>query len=213
MFLAAALKSETMMKWPPTLPISAALIAALLLSSCGKQEAVGDVPSNEELAKQADAASQAIRDEAAALDDSQSGAVIDSADMSSYTNALRGFTIMVPNEWAVDSSASDDNGQVFRNAALGLTLQVGWVENREDAAWNAELKAVEDAGDTMSGEAVNENEYRASGTLANGTGSAQRMLRNADGTMIRAIISFDAEQSDAIQPLATTVLDSLTLQQ
>lgn len=213
MFHAAALKSETMMKWPPTPPISAALIAALLLSACGKQEAVGDVPSNEELAKQADAASQAIRDEAAALDDSQNGPAISSADMSSYANALRGFTIMVPTDWAVDSAASDDNGQVFRNEALGLTLQVGWVENREDAAWNSELKAVEDAGDTMSGEAVSENEYRALGILPDGTETSQRMLRNADGTMIRAMVSYDAEQSAAVKPLAAVVLDSLTLQQ
>ena len=63
MFATAGLKSAFMKNMLPNLPVGAALMLALLLSACGKQEAVGDVPSSEELAKQADAASEAIRQE------------------------------------------------------------------------------------------------------------------------------------------------------
>lgn len=110
-----------------------AITAALLLSSCGKQEAVGDVPSSEELAKQADAASKAIRDEEAAANADGAAPAVDSAAMTSYANALRGFSIMVPKDWTADENASDDNGQVFNDAESKAVLTAGWIENREDA--------------------------------------------------------------------------------
>lgn len=193
-------------------PISAALSAALLLSSCGKQEAVGDVPSSEELAKQADAASKAIRDEAAAANADGSGPVVDSAEMTSYSNALRGFSIMVPKSWTADARASDDNGGVFNNAETKAKLSADWIENREDADLIAAVKALEDAGEGMTGDYVNENEYRASGIIEEGSKTAQRILRKPDGTMIRAMITYPADSAEAIDPLAAQILDSLALQ-
>ncbi|MEP6102893.1 MAG: hypothetical protein ABJ193_07120, partial [Parasphingorhabdus sp.] len=149
----------------PTLPLGAALTLALLLSACGKQEAVGDVPSSEELAQQADAASQAIRDEAAEADGDDEKAAVDLASLDSYTNALRGYTILVPDAWKADAAASDDNGGTFVDAESSAKLAVSWVENREDAAWSKTVQAVEDSNETMNGAAVGENEYRASGIL------------------------------------------------
>ncbi len=193
-------------------PISAALTAALFLSSCGKQEAVGDVPSGEELAKQADAASKAIRDEEAAANADGVAPVVDSAEMTSYANALRGFSIMVPKDWAADENASDDNGQVFNDAESKATLTAGWIENREDADLTAAVKALEDAGEGMTGDYVNENEYRASGLIEEGSKTAQRILRKPDGTMIKAAITYPADSATALDPLAKQILDSLTLQ-
>jgi hypothetical protein len=195
----------------PILPFGTALTLALLLSACGKQEAVSDVPSSEELAQKADAASKAIRDaEAAAEGDGANGA-IDLANMESYTNALRGYTIMVPSGWTVDETASDDNGRVYTDTASGTKLAVSWVENREDAAWNKAVEAIED-GSAMEGAAVGNNEYRASGILTDGQKSSQRLLRKPDGTMVQAEITYDAGQSKSTDPLASTILDSLTLQ-
>tara|TARA_R110000824_G_scaffold338547_1_gene525082 strand:- start:9311 stop:9916 length:606 start_codon:yes stop_codon:yes gene_type:complete len=196
----------------PTLPFGAALTLALLLSACGKQEAVGDVPSSEELARQADAASQAIRDEAAAAEGDGAKAAIDLTSMESYANALRGYTIMVPSGWIVDKAASDDNGQVFTETVSGTKLAVTWVENREDAAWSKAVQAIEDGNDAMEGAPVGKNEYRASGVLTNGLKSSQRLLRKPDGTMVQAEVTYAADQSKATDPLATTILDSLTLQ-
>lgn len=193
-------------------PISAALSAALLLSSCGKQEAVGDVPSSEELAKQADAASKAIRDEAAAANADGSVPVVDSAEMASYSNALRGFSIMVPKSWTADTRSSDDNGGVFNNTEAKAKLSAGWIENREDADLTAAVKALEDAGEGMTGDYVNENEYRASGIIEEGSKTAQRILRKPDGTMIRAMITYPADSAETIDPLAAQILDSLALQ-
>ncbi|MEO9634170.1 MAG: hypothetical protein ABJF89_05555 [Parasphingorhabdus sp.] len=196
----------------PTLPLGAALTLALLLSACGKQEAVGDVPSSEELAQQADAASQAIRDEAAEADGDDEKAAVDLASLDSYTNALRGYTILVPDAWKADAAASDDNGGTFVDAESSAKLAVSWVENREDAAWSKTVQAVEDSNETMNGAAVGENEYRASGILTEGVKSNQRMLRKPDGTMVQAEITYAADQAKATDPLASTILDSLTLQ-
>ena len=196
----------------PILPFGAALTLALLLSACGKQEAVGDVPSSEELARQADAASQAIRDEAAAAEGNGAQPAIDLTSMDSYTNALRGYTIMVPSGWTVDEAASDDNGRVYTETVSGTKLAVSWVENREDAAWSKAVEAVEDGSDAMEGTAVGKNEYRASGILTNGLKSSQRLLRKPDGTMVQAELTYAADQAKSTDPLAAAILDSLTLQ-
>lgn len=195
----------------PILPFGAALSLALLLSACGKQEAVEDVPSSEELAQKADAASKAIRDaEAAALGDAANTSV-NLANMESYTNTLRGFTIMVPGDWMLDETESDDNGRVYTDPASGTKLAVSWVENREDAAWSKAVEAVEDGSDAMEGTAVSANEYRASGISTNGMKSSQRLLRKPDGTMVKAEITYAADQAKSTDPLATAIMDSLTL--
>ena len=198
----------------PIVPLSAATAVALLLSACGKQEAVGDVPSGDELAKQADAASQAIRDEAAALaaDEDAATPVVDASAMTSYTNSLRGFSILVPKDWQLDSEASTDNGNVYIASAAGAKLTVGWTENREDADIKAAEEAVEKAGDAMSGEYIKENEYRAMGSDAEGQKTAQRIFRKPDGTMVAATIDYPADQAEQFDPLSTQILDSLTLQ-
>ncbi len=193
-------------------PICAAASLALLLSSCGKQEAVGDVPSSEELAKQADAASKAIRDEAAAANADGTAPALDSAEMTSYANALRGFSIMVPKSWTADEAAGDDNGQVFNDAQSKATLTAGWIENREDADLTAAVKELEDVGEGMTGSYVNENEYRAAGTISEGSKTAQRILRKPDGTMIKAALTYPADSAETLDPLAAQILDSLTLQ-
>jgi len=195
----------------PNLPFGAVITLALLLSACGKQEAVGDVPSSEELAKQADAASQAIRDEAATANGDTEAAPVDLTSMESYTNALRGYTLMVPSGWTVDESDSDDNGRVLTEMVSGTKLAVTWIENREDVAWNRAVQAVEDGNVAMEGSPVGDNEYRASGILTNGLKSNQRLLRKPDGTMVKAEVTYAADQSKMMDPLAATILDSLTL--
>jgi len=211
MFAAADTSLANMTNILPIIPISAALSAALFLSSCGKQEAVGDVPSGEELAKQADAASQAIRDEAAAANKKAEASVTDDAVMTSYANALRGFSIMIPKNWTLDEAASDDDGRTYANETLGASLSVNWSENREDATWKAAIKAVEDGGENMSGEAVNDNEYRSAGTT-NGQKSIQRLLRKPDGTMVTAVVMFPADKAAEIDAIADQILASLALQ-
>lgn len=193
----------------PAVPASAALIAALLLSSCGKQEAVGDVPSGDELARQADAASQAIRDEAAAAEGIDAA---DSANMTSYVNNLRGFSILVPEKWAVVDAESDDNGNVYRDAESGSQLTVGWTENREDADLQAAITELETGSGDISGENVSEDEYRATGTDGDGNRIARRIMRKPDGTMISAALSYPEDQAATLDVLAPRILDSLTLQ-
>lgn len=189
-----------------SLIIGAAIPAALFLSSCGKQESVEEVPSSEELAEKADAASKAIRDEEAGADAS----AIDTSQMASYTNALRGFTLLVPKDWTVDEASSDDNGSIFTDPEAGIVLSTGWTENREDADLLATVKNLEEAGD-VTGNYVNEDEYRASGTIGDGKKTAERILRKPDGTMVRAAITYPAAEAETLDPLVAQILDSLTL--
>ena len=191
-------------------PISTALTAALLLSSCGQQEAVDEMPSSEELAKQADAAAKAIRDQEG-VDATAASDSVDTSNMVSYTNALRGFSILVPKSWTADVKASDDNGQVFNDAGKQVTLTAGWVENREDTDLLAAVKALEDAGKGMVGNYVDENEYRAAGVIEDGKKTAQRILRKPDGTMVKAAISYPVASAESLDLLANRILDSLTL--
>ena len=64
----------------------------------------------------------------------------------------------------------------------------------------------------MEGGAVGKNEYRASGILTNGQKSSQRLLRKPDGTMVHAELTYAADQAGSTDPLASAILDSLTLQ-
>lgn len=212
MFAAAGTRLPNMTNMLPITSIATAMSVVLLLSSCGKQEAVGDVPSGEELAKQADAASQVIRDEAAAANKKAEASVTDDAVMTSYANALRGFSIMIPKNWAVDEAASNDDGRTYANETHGASLSVNWNENRENAAWQAAIKKVEGAGENMSGNAVNENEYRATGTTSEGQKSMQRLLRKADGTMVDVVVTYPADKAAEIDAIAGQILASLALQ-
>lgn len=190
-------------------PFAAAALAALFLVSCGKQEAVGDVPSSEELAKQADAATAAIRN-AAAADQPDAGTAVDTSSMTSYTNTLRGFTVLVPKGWNVDEAESDDNGRVYKNSETGGKLTVGWTENREDAALEAEVAALEKGG--VTGKFVSDNEFRASGMTGNDLKTDQRILRKPDGTMVSAAMTYPQARADTLDIVASQILDSLTLQ-
>ena len=189
------------------------MMAAVLLSSCGKQEAVGDVPSSEELAKRADAATAAVRDEAAAndADKKETAEKAETVAMISYTNALRGFSVMLPKNWVLDEEASDDNGRVYQDKEAGIALTVGWSENSEDADMKAAISTIEKAGDAMTGGNVNENEYRASGKSGEDQLIDHRILRKADGTMISAKITYPAGDTDKINVSAKRVIDSLAL--
>ena len=190
-------------------PFAAAALAAVFLVSCGKQEAVGDVPSSEQLAKEADAATAAIRN-AAAADQPNVGTAIDTSTMTSYTNTLRGFTVMIPKGWAVDEAESGDNGRVFKNSETGGKLAVGWTENREDAALEAQVAKLEAGG--VAGKFVNENEFRASGMTGNDLKTDQRILRKPDGTMVSAAMTYPQARADKLDIVASQILDSLTLQ-
>ncbi|MEP2987630.1 MAG: hypothetical protein ABJN65_16310 [Parasphingorhabdus sp.] len=201
-----------MTKRLPIFPMTAALSAVLILSACGKQEAVGDVPSGEELAKQADEASAAIRDEAEAAEQAEASATAEAQELTltSYTNALRGYTIMVPEAWNVDEDVSDDDGQTTVAPDNGGTLTVSWSENRDNADMTAAIEATEKAGETMAGDQVSDDEYRASGTQEDNK-TLDRILRQPDGSMVRARISYPNASAEQMDAIANQIIDSLAL--
>jgi hypothetical protein len=208
----AAIKSELMTNRLPIIPVTAALSAALLLSACGKQEAVGDVPSGEELARQADEASAAIRDEAASLEQSGENAETQQQEitLTSYTNALRGYTVMVPEAWTIDEETSDDNGQTVIGPDDNGEFTVNWTENRDNADMTAAIEAVEEAGDAMTGNQVSEDEFRSSGTQ-DGKKIMTRVLRKPDGSMVQVKIAYPVESAEQMDAIVGQIVDSLAL--
>lgn len=207
---AAAIKSVDMAKGFPIIPAIAALAVALSLSACGKQEAVGDVPSGEELARQADEASAAIREEEAAQDGETAETGSQELSLTSYTNALRGYTIMVPESWTVDTEASDDNGHTVTAPENGGIITVGWTQNRDNAEMEAAIAAVQEADESMSSDQVSEDEYRATGTEG-GNKVILRILRKPDGSMVRARISYPSSSAGQFDVIASQIIDSLAL--
>ena len=212
--------------FPPS-PIGLATLSLLApsflaLASCGKQEAVGDVPSGEELARQADAASAALRD-ANAADDADAPAAIPS--MTSYANALRRYSITVPEDWNVVEADSDDDGRVYEGAASeegagAPRLAIDWIENPDGAAWlalkdefgEATVDAPELAKSVEGRDVVDaEMDYRGQRVVGDGRVERVRALRTADDAMVVARVSYPAGMRAAMAPLAKLMLDSLTL--
>lgn len=195
------------------LPTFSAIALALVLSSCGKQEAVGDVPSSEQLAKEADAATAAIREEAAEAENSDGDEkpASEALTLTSYNNALRGYAIMVPESWVADETAGDDNGQVFKAAENGGELSVSWTENRDNADYTESIDAIEKLGDAMSGEKISEDEYRASSADGEDQKTMVRIVRKADGSMVRAQIEYPSQSAAQLDTIAKQIVDSLAL--
>ncbi|GAB5488905.1 MAG: hypothetical protein Pars2KO_24750 [Parasphingorhabdus sp.] len=165
------------------------------------------MPSGEELARQADEASAAIRAEEAA---ESAEAAPQEISLTSYTNALRGYTVMVPEAWEVDAESSDDNGQTAVAPEDGGSLSVNWTENRDNADMDAAVAAVEEAGEAMTAEQVSEDEFRASGTQDDQK-ILTRVLRQPDGSMVLATISYPVESAEQMDAIASQIIDSLAL--
>lgn len=212
MLTPAAIKSGHMTKRLPLFPLTAAFSAVLILSACGKQEAVGDVPSGEELARQADEASAAIREETETAEQADAEAATETQELTltSYTNALRGYSVMVPEAWTIDEEASDDNGQTVIAPDNGGTLTVGWSENRDNSEMNAAIETIEQAGEAFTGEQVSDDEYRASGAQ-DGNKIIDRILRQPDESMVRVRISYPSDSSEQMDAVANQIIDSLAL--
>ena len=118
---------------------------------------------------------------------------------------------MVPESWAADEAASDDNGSTFNAPENGGLLTVKWTENADDADFLAAKQAVEDAGEQMTSEDVGEDQFRASGNSDENTKSMVRIFRKADGSIVSASLTYPAESAEKLDTIAKQIMDSLAL--
>ncbi|MDZ7588418.1 MAG: hypothetical protein U5J78_04505 [Parasphingorhabdus sp.] len=185
-------------------------IAALILSACGKQEAVGDVPSSEELAKQADAAMKAI-----GATDAPQGPIVgmngaEAGVLKTYSNELRGFSINVPENWTVVDAKSGDDGRHFVDAASKAELDVKWYANRDEGDV-AELSKLLPAAAATAQNGATRTDIRGENTDSAGMKSVTRLLRMPDNALVVATVRYPADQAKQTDPVVTRVIDSLTL--
>ncbi len=201
-----------------SLPLSLTILGALALtlSACGKTESVDQLPSGDELAKQADAAARQFRDTA---DGKDSATGVAALPLDSYQNDLRGYSVMVPAGWTVDMDNSNDSGRSWTDQDSGATLSVGWSENRDDSEFQEAIAAAtpktepKAEGETAPPplEGADKGDVRLSSAGAKGAQSIERLLKTPDGALIRVKVSYPGEQAKAVGPVAKQVLDSLRL--
>jgi hypothetical protein len=220
-------------------PVAAATMLALtLLSGCGRKEPIGDVPSGEELERQASAAAEAVAKEAERNQQPATAAI-------AFVNDVRGYTLNLPAGWErVDDSAAKAQGAAktagdstagadqtgtdsadstvkdvgtnndrvrFLHVASGALLDLRWDANRDDAAFAAMVQRPAGADPSFTIDA-GESEIKRSGPIDDDGFIVGRTLKKSDGSVIIAELSGSADNSDALIALAKPVFDALILQ-
>lgn len=180
-------------------------LPALLLAGCGRQEAVGDVPSNDELARAADLAiANAAANESVAAD--QAAAALE------YVNAIHGFAFYPPEGWVRDASASTAEGVVFQDPSGGAAdIRVFWQKNDGDTTMQDIVEAMNDGATGAEGDFVGDNEYRGTSSDGEGNTVAVRLIRKADGSLISATFVYPEALADQYKVIGGNALASLKI--
>ena len=177
----------------------AALLSVLLLAACGRAEPVSDMPSQEELAAAANAAT------AKALAESKAEA----AENRNYVNEDRGFSVSFPEGWEQDAAASTPDGTVFQDPGAGADVRVFWQRNGEQQTLQQVVQSMSSGSEGVDGDFIGDNEYRGTANDGEGNNVAVRLLRQPDGGIVTATFVYPEMLSEQYQPIAKKVLDSL----
>ncbi|GLV29484.1 hypothetical protein TomTYG75_20040 [Sphingobium sp. TomTYG75] len=177
----------------------AALLSVLLLAACGRAEPVSDMPSQEELAAAANAAT------AKALAESKAEA----AENRNYVNDDRGFSVSFPEGWEQDAAASTPEGTVFQDPGAGADVRVFWQRNGEQQTLQQVVQSMSSGSEGVDGDFIGDNEYRGTANDGEGNNVAVRLLRQPNGGIVTATFVYPEMLSEQYQPIAKKVLDSL----
>ena len=177
----------------------AALLSVLLLAACGRAEPVSDMPSQEELAAAANAAT------AKALAESKAEA----AENRNYVNEDRGFSVSFPEGWEQDAAASTPDGTVFQDPGAGADVRVFWQRNGEQQTLQQVVQSMSSGSEGVDGDFIGDNEYRGTANDGEGNNVAVRLLRQPNGGIVTATFVYPEMLSEQYQPIAKKVLDSL----
>ena len=177
----------------------AALLSVLLLAACGRAEPVSDMPSQEELAAAANAAT------AKALAESKAEA----AENRNYVNSDRGFSVSFPEGWEQDAAASTPDGTVFQDPGAGADVRVFWQRSGEQQTLQQVVQSMSSGSEGIDGDFIGDNEYRGTANDGEGNNVAVRLLRQPDGGIVTATFVYPEMLSEQYQPIAKKVLDSL----
>jgi hypothetical protein len=183
-------------------PLLLTLAAALFLASCGRQEAVDDLPSSDELAAQAKAAADNAAERAGATEEQ-------AAENRNYVNTPRGFSITLPEGWSRDAAASTADGVVAEDPGAGADVRVFWSANADDKDLQQVVEALNDGSEAVDGDFIGEREYRGTANDGEGNSVAVRLIKKADGSLVTATFVFPEMLSEQYLAIGQQALDSL----
>lgn len=173
----------------------------ILLSACGRQESVDDLPSTEELARAAN--------EAVATARANAGAKTEAKEDRNYVNQSHGFSITLPEGWVRNAGASNDTGVVFEDPGAGADIRVFRSGNQNDRTLQQVIEAMNAGSEAVDGDFVNENEYRGTANDGKGNTVAVRMIRKEDGSLVTATFAYPEMLGEQYSLIAQQALDSL----
>ncbi|CAH0356175.1 hypothetical protein [Sphingobium sp. CECT 9361] len=180
----------------------ASLALLLLVTACGRQESVSEVPNSEQLAADAKAAA----DEAAKKTGASDAVALENRN---YVNTPRGFSITLPEGWVRNTQTSTAEGVVSEDPGAGADVRVFWSANSNDQDLRQIVEAMNDQSEAVDGDFVGENEYRGTANDGEGNSVAVRMVRKKDGSLVTATFVYPEMLSEQYQAIGQRTLDSL----
>jgi outer membrane murein-binding lipoprotein Lpp len=179
---------------------SALILSALLLSGCGRQESVDDLPSANELAN----ASRAELLKAEKAEKDELGAA-----SRNYVNDIRGFSILLPEGWTRDAATVNAMGVEAQDPGAGADIRVFWSANGENKDLQQVVGAMNEGSEAVDGNFVGQNEYRGTASDGEGNNVAVRLIRKKDGSLVTATFVYPELLSEQYMQIAEQTLDTL----
>ncbi|MDF0545971.1 hypothetical protein PX699_26790 [Sphingobium sp. H39-3-25] len=179
---------------------SALILSALLLTGCGRQESVDDLPSANELAN----ASRAELLKAEKAEKDELGAA-----SRNYVNDTHGFSILLPEGWTRDTATGNAMGVEAQDPGAGADIRVFWSANGENKDLQQVVGAMNEGSEAVDGNFVGQNEYRGTASDGEGNNVAVRLIRKKDGSLVTATFVYPELLSEQYMQIAEQTLDTL----
>lgn len=130
--------------------------------------------------------------------------------VGTYTNRKYGFSVMIPEGWRQLTAAANEDGSIFEGQNVDADLRAYGADNEGDADFQQAIEALRDGTTGAEGAMIGDREYRGS-AVTEGDRIRIRLLKTGKGAMISAMVRYPASRAATLDPVATRVLDSLSI--
>ena len=134
----------------------------------------------------------------------------DAAPAGTYINLKYNFSVKMPEGWAQNIEASNEDGSIYENKALDADVRASGAENEGDVDFQQAVEAVRDGTTDVEGAMIGDSEYRGAATLE-GDRIRIRLVKNPKGALISVMVRYPLAQAKTLDPVAIQVLDSLVV--
>lgn len=130
--------------------------------------------------------------------------------VGTYANSKYGFSVMIPEGWKQLTAAANEDGSIFEGKAVDADLRAYGADNEGDTDFQQAIEALRDGTTNPEGAMIGEREYRGAAT-AEGDRIRIRLLKTTKGAMVSAMVRYPISRAGTLDPIATRVLDSLSV--